>query len=153
MAVTGIHGGSRSGEVWSYDWCAKTIPAFAPAHNTSPFWPLLLWCCSSQGGMYHAERVEDENLRNGTSSDLTLRASAPAPWDATPLPNSVVTATEHRRNPGSHLGLAVATLSPSPPPPHHHKGDSCKHNPGKNVTHVHFKSSSPTKVIGHKQTA
>lgn len=49
-----IQGGSGSGEIWSYDWCAKTAPVGThPGHNMSPLQPLLLKWCPSQGALCH----------------------------------------------------------------------------------------------------
>ena len=53
---------------------------------------------------------------NRASLGSTLRASTPATWDQTPPPNRTVTATEQKGSPASHLGPALAPLSPAPSP-------------------------------------
>ena len=125
--ITCIHGGDRLGAVWSTNWCDSSALAHTLAHAEQPLWSLLLQCCSPLGRSYHRWDGEESTLRRTrTSSDMTSRASAPAPCDP-----KVVTATEHRNSPSSH------------------QSDSCQHTLGEYVTHVHFRSSSPTKDTRH----
>ena len=68
---------------------AGTTPVLAPACTWDPVWPLLLHHCSSRVKVPMLGEV-DHTLWKRTSSDPTLRASAPVSWDLPLLQEGIV---------------------------------------------------------------
>lgn len=84
-AIVGTPRGSGLKAVWNSDWYPRTIPVPALAHTRHPIRPLQLWRNSSLGCRCHCQEGRECTLREkGISSDPTLTASTPAPWDLPP---------------------------------------------------------------------
>ena len=110
------HGGNREGAVWNYGWWIWTTPACSAAHTRHLLWSHLLQHCSTRGQRCWCWEGWERTLEGySINQDLTLRASAPAPWTNL-APDRVLSVTEHRRNPSSHLALTLAPSSQAPPP-------------------------------------
>ena len=77
-AITGAPSRGRWRAIWNSDSCARTAPRWALACNGHLPRPFLLQPCPPLGWRYQCWDAGEHTLRgNETSSDLTLRDSAP----------------------------------------------------------------------------
>ena len=118
---------------------SRTFPACTPAHPAA---------CSRPSGSPLGEQYTHLEGR-GASSDQSLELVSRTRSSDRTQTRGWPPKEEPRKSPSSHL----AWLSPFIFRPTSHHSGSCQHTPREDVTYTHFRSSSPTKIIGHTQTA
>ena len=112
-------------------------PTLSAHSSPSCFSTAPLWGKDAGAGRGKAHR------ENGASSDPPLRASVPTTWDLSPPLIGLcwlLRRGEARATPYS--GCSHSINSPTS-----YRGDSCQDTVGKDVTHAHVRSISPTKPL------